>query len=71
MAKPKKPLPKAQGGQPKGPKPTALTIKGSREWREWVDRGADHFRTDVAKLVDAALIRYLKEGGFTEEAPKR
>jgi hypothetical protein len=49
----------------------ALTIRGSREWREWVNRGAGHCRTDVAKLVDAALVRYLREQGFTEEPPKR
>ena len=54
-----------------GPKPTALTIKGQPEWREWVDRGADFCRTDVAKLVDAALIDYLKAKGFKEAPPKR
>ena len=54
-----------------GPRPTALTIKGTPEWRKWVDRGADHCRTDVAKLVDAALIEYLKVKGFVEAPPKR
>jgi hypothetical protein len=50
---------------------TALTIKGSLDWRAWVDRGAKHCRTDVAKLVDAALIEYLKARGFDEQAPAR
>jgi acyl-CoA-binding protein len=54
-----------------GEKPTALTIKGSLEWRNWVDRGAKHCRTDSAKLVDAALVDYLKARGFDEEAPER
>ncbi|MGP0067075.1 MAG: hypothetical protein ACLQGP_26210 [Isosphaeraceae bacterium] len=54
-----------------GEKPTALTIKGSIAWREWVDRGAKHCRTDVAKLVDAAIVDYLKARAFTEEAPAR
>jgi hypothetical protein len=53
------------------PRPTALTIKGRREWRDWVERGADFCRTDVAKLVDAALVDYLKQRGFDEPAPKR
>ena len=53
------------------PRPTALTIKGRREWRDWVERGADFCRTDVAKLVDAALVDYLKQRGFDEPAPRR
>ena len=52
-------------------RPTALTIKGRPEWRDWVDRGAEFCRTDVAKLVDAALVEYLKQRGFAEPAPKR
>jgi hypothetical protein len=53
------------------PRPTALTIKGRREWRDWVERGANFCRTDVAKLVDAALVDYLKQRGFEEPAPRR
>jgi hypothetical protein len=52
-------------------RPTALTIKGRLEWRDWVDRGVEFCRTDVAKLVDAALVEYLKQRGFDEPAPKR
>jgi hypothetical protein len=48
-----------------------LTIKGRPEWRDWVDRGAEFCRTDAAKLVDAALVEYLKQRGFDEPAPKR
>ena len=44
---------------------------GRPEWRDWVDRGAEYCRTDVAKLVDAALVDYLKQRGFDEPAPKR
>jgi hypothetical protein len=53
------------------PRPTAMTIKGRPEWRAWVERGAEHCRTDVAKLVDVALIEYLKQRGFDEPAPRR
>jgi len=65
MAKPKPKLNR------ENPRPTALTIKGRTEWRDWVDRGAEFCRTDVAKLVDAALVEYLKQRGFEEPAPKR
>jgi hypothetical protein len=54
-----------------GARPTALTIKGNLVWREWVERGAKHCRTDVAKLVDAALVEYLKARGFGESPPER
>lgn len=53
------------------PRSTALTVKGCPDWRDWVDRGAEFCRTDVAKLVDAALVEYLKQRGFGEPAPKR
>ena len=53
------------------PRPTAMTIKGRPEWREWVERGSEFCRTDVAKLVDAALVEYLKQRGFDEPPPRR
>lgn len=51
--------------------PTAITIKGAVEWRTWVNRGAEFCRTDMAKLVDAALVEYLKSRGFLEPPPGR
>jgi hypothetical protein len=66
---PGKPVPPPARGV--GAKPTAVTVKGSPEWREWVNRGARHCRTEVAKVIDAALVDYFKARGFTEEAPER
>ncbi len=59
------------GAKPSRSKPTALTIRGSLDWREWVERGAEHCRTDAVKLVNAALIDYLRARGFAENPPKR
>jgi hypothetical protein len=70
MARPKRTKEQAKKASPPT-RPTALTIKGNLEWREWVEQGAKHCRTDVAKLVDAALVDYLKTRGFTQEAPER
>jgi hypothetical protein len=53
------------------PRPTALTTKGRPEWRARVERAAGFCRTDAAKLVDAALVEYLKQRGFDEPAPRR
>jgi hypothetical protein len=67
----KKPKP-APAPEPKPEaRPTALTIKGSLEWREWVQRAAKHCRTDTAKLVDAAIAEYARKRGFAEPAPER
>ena len=50
---------------------TLVTIRGRPKWRDWVERAAAFCRTDVSKLVDAALIEYLKQRGFGEPAPRR
>lgn len=69
--KPKRSRPGKAAKKPSGAKPTALTIRGNLEWRGWVERGASHCRTDVAKLVDASLVEYLKARGFEESPPER
>lgn len=51
--------------------PTAITVRGSKEWRAWVERGARFCLTDTSKLVDIAVARYLKEQGFDESRPER
>jgi len=49
----------------------AVTIRGSAEWKAWVEAGADFCRTDVTKMFDAAIVDYLKARGFPQEAPRR
>ncbi len=56
---------------PEPPRPTALAIKGSAEWRAWVQEAAEFCRTDTSKLVDASIVEYVKKRGFTKEPPKR
>lgn len=62
---------KRPGPAPTGRRPMGLAVKGSPEWTEWVRRGAKFCRTDVSKLVDAALVSYLKGRGFDEPPPER
>lgn len=64
MAKKSKPL-------RKGPPEIAVTIRGSEEWKTWIEELAEFCRTDVAKLFDAAVIEYAKDRGFSKDAPKR
>ena len=65
--------PKRGRGRPKGEgrMPTALAVKGSAEWRDWVNALASHCRIDAAKLVDLALTSYAEEAGFKLPPPKR
>lgn len=49
----------------------AVTIRGSAEWKAWVEAGAEFCRTDVTKMFDAAIVDYLKTRGFKQEAPLR
>jgi hypothetical protein len=48
-----------------------LAIRSTGEWAQWLERGARHCRTDIAKLVDAAVAEYLAEKGFKEPPPER
>lgn len=52
-------------------KTIAVTIKGSPEWKDWIDGLADHCRLDVAKVIDRAVIEYAKTEGYDRKAPQR
>ena len=60
-------------GPQNGPKKAGagLTIRASAGWRAWLEKGAEHYRTDVSKLIDAAVIANSRAQGFTEAPPKR
>jgi hypothetical protein len=51
--------------------PVAVTIKGSEEWKAWLEEGAEFCLTDVSKLMDVAVANYLKSQGFEKPRPKR
>jgi hypothetical protein len=67
MAK-KKPDPKPTE---KPPKPNALVVRGSAEWREWLKELSDFDRTTVADEIDRALVDRARLIGFKKVAPKR
>jgi hypothetical protein len=56
---------------PPGPRRTVLTIKGTDEWRLWLEGLGKHLRTPTSTIVDHALVRYAKEVGYSAEAPER
>ena len=50
--------------------PFAVQVRGTPEWKEWVEELAEYNRQKVAGLVDTALARLAKEIGF-RDPPKR
>jgi hypothetical protein len=54
-----------------GRKPVAVTLKGSPEWKAWLEGLSEHCRLDVAKVIDLALVDYAKRAGYDSPAPLR
>ena len=52
-------------------KTIAVTIKGSPEWKDWIDGLARHCRLDVAKVIDLAVVQFARGQGYASEAPER
>jgi hypothetical protein len=46
--------------------PLAIQVRGTPEWKEWVEGLASANRQNVAGLVDTALARLAKEIGFRD-----
>lgn len=63
--------PKASGE--KAPDRTRIVVQACEAWIQYVERGAKHCRTDVSKLIDAAVAKYLREQDppFAEAPPDR
>ncbi len=51
-------------------KPIAATIRGSAEWKGWLEGLAKAHRQSVAGLIDTALARLAKEIGY-KDPPER
>jgi hypothetical protein len=49
----------------------AVTLRGSKEWKAWLEALAKHARLDVAKVIDRAVIDFAKKEGFSDPPPDR
>lgn len=47
-----------------GQKPLVVQMRGSREWKVWLEGLAARERLSVANLIDRILTQYAKEIGF-------
>jgi hypothetical protein len=64
---------KGKAGRPpvENKKKPVIALRGSEEWRDWVNALSDHMRLRPNDLVDHALVRLAAESGFQSPAPKR
>jgi hypothetical protein len=49
----------------------AISLRGTRAWRDWLRRFAAHCRADGATLIDQALARHARAEGFEAPPPRR
>lgn len=57
--------------EPTDPRPIVISIKGSAEFRDWLNELADHERVTSVAVIERALVEYAVNHGFTKPAPKR
>jgi hypothetical protein len=50
---------------------TVVTIKGTDEWKDWLNGLSDHLRIPTSTVVDLALVLYARENGYRKDPPKR
>ena len=48
-----------------------ISLKGTDNFLQWMQRPAHHNRVGVSDLIEHALVRYAESTGFKERAPYR
>lgn len=51
--------------------PMIVQMRGSAEFKAWINEVAEFDRNTVAKFMERAAIHFAKHIGFTGEPPKR
>jgi hypothetical protein len=49
----------------------SVNLRAREEWATWLEEAAEYCRTDVAKLIDVAVCKYVRDQGFDKLPPKR
>jgi hypothetical protein len=52
-------------------RPVAVVIKGTPEWKAWVESAAKHCRMSVSAFLDFAAAQVARERGYKKEPPER
>jgi hypothetical protein len=53
-----------------GTQPNVLTLRGSVEWKDWLDRFAARMRTKPTAIIDLALAKLAEQERFPEPPPR-
>ena len=58
--------PKKKPGRPKASirRETVLGLKGTAEWKTWLEEFADHCRLSMADTIDQSLTEHAERKGF-------
>src|SRR3954468_7776888 len=56
--------------QPVATQPNAITIRGSAEWKGWLEAFAAKMRSKPTAIMDLALAKLAAQEGFTEPPPR-
>lgn len=54
-----------------GVRKVVFQMKGSEEWKDWLDGLAKQLRMPSSAVVDNALVMYAKAQGYDRKAPER
>ena len=55
---------------PKATQPNAITIRGSADWKTWLEDFASRMRTRPTAIIDLALAKLAHQEGFREPPPR-
>jgi hypothetical protein len=50
--------------------PNAITIRGSAEWKQWLERFAAKMRVKPTAIIDLALAKLAERERFAEPPPR-
>ncbi len=70
VGKPKTPKPVKQAAPARGTHPNVIAIRGSEEWKDWLEDFAASMRTRPTAVIDLALAKLAKGEGFREPPPR-
>ena len=66
MAKKRSDTAPAEAPVKKGTQPNAITIRGSQEWKDWLEQFALKLRSKPTSVIDRALAKLAEQEGFPE-----